>query len=237
MKILFYVLLTLSFSCINKNTSIKEINTFKIETNSIRDTFNINTLFKNEDIISPLSITGGFSYHHSKSKNEVKVISSKKINNITIQFVIIYNDPLSLYKKANFYPGDAELSIKEVYFNVNGIKTLINNSNSINASNIWFSETKDKSIKIFEIGKTAYVLIHGINLYCNGRHCNDDTIYAIRIASNGNVLVKGFQYNRIYPYLFDKVELVNSRKPFIYLPKIDIEEITKLTDFDKQYLD
>ena len=201
MKILIYLLLTIGFSCQQKN-----INTIEVKSQNLKDTFDIKTLYIDQDTVAPLNILGGFSLSHSKSKNEVKLVSSKNINGNNIEFVILYKDSLSIYDKDNFYPGDIDYPIKQAYFNVNGIKTLINNSTNINAANIWYSEEEDKSIKFYKIGKISYIIIHGINLFCNGRQCNDDTIYMIRITDNGSTVIKGLKYNRIYPYLFNNIE-------------------------------
>ena len=83
--------------------------------------------------------------------------------------------------------------------------------------------------------KISYIIIHGINLFCNGRQCNDDTIYMIRITDNGITVIKGLKYNRIYPYLFNNIELVNSKTPFIFLPKSEIQKLRNETDFEKHY--
>ena len=232
MKILIYLLLTISFSCKQKQTSTVEVNS-----QNLKDTFDIGTLYIDQDIIAPLNVLGGFSLRHSKSKNEVKLVSSKNINGNDIEFVILYKDSLNIYDKANFYPGDIDFPIKQVYFNVNGIKTLIDNSTKINVANIWYSEKEDKSIKFYKIGKTSYILLHGINLFCNGRQCNDDTIYIIIITDNGSAKVKGLKYNRIYPYFFNNIELVDSKTPFIFLPKSEIKKLKNKADFEKYHFD
>ena len=194
MKILIYLLLTIGFSFKQKN-----INTIETTSQNLKDTFDIKTLYIDQETVSPLKILDGFSLSHSKNKNEIKLVACKNINVNNIQFVILYKDSLNIYDEDNFYPGDIDFPIKKAYFKVNGVKILINNSTYINVANIWFSEKEEKSIKYYKIGKTSYILIHGINIFCNGRQCNDDTLYIIRISGTGTTLIKGLKYNRIYP--------------------------------------
>ncbi len=201
----------------------------------------ISSLYKGLKIIEEKTYSD-FSYDvsYDMASKTVTVKSSKKIEENTIQYVINLRFKGAEFNKNSFsLSDDVSYEYIDSFFRINNDSILLDENlrnratEKISPSLLWYGTEFGISAKHCKWkGKEIY-LLRGLDIYCNGHHCNKYQLFAIERHGNG-LKVVAFNLSAMYPYDFENMFLFDKNSDGqveIFLPR-NVLKIESASDFE-----
>jgi hypothetical protein len=244
-NMIFLILLLFLVGCknseINKSTGVAGIE--KQSMRSPLDSLELfNLLYSDKKILPSYTNFEPFDLSTKLSNDTIKFSSTATIKDIPIIYDLYVKSSLSKeefkwYNEDQYENIGASFMVDRTLTDISDIKFL-NINKQIYPAGLWHWSVEDVgSIKMSEYNNKIYILLNGVDLFCNGAACSSYQLYAIVFDK----VTKQIKFNAIltdgiYPYLFSSIHLFesedSSKLPEFYILKDEKTDIFGIEDFN-----
>lgn len=243
-KMIYLIILFSLFGCkyieVSKNTPI---NNLENKNKSHLDSLELyNLLYSNKQILPSQTNFRPFTLS-TTNRNDTIIFSAKTITkDIKIKYDLYVKSSLSKedfkwYNEDQYENIRATFTIDKTVIDIMGLK-FFNSDSKIYPAGLWHWSLEDVgSIKMTEYNNKIYILLNGVDLFCNGSQCSSYQLYALvydkvtKLVKFNAILTEG-----LYPYQFSTLHLFKSemvdKLPEFYILKNGITEIYGIEDFN-----
>lgn len=226
---------------VNKNTPINNFE--KHKNKSPLDSLTLyNLLYSNKELIQSHINFKPFTLSTTSSNDTIIFSAKTTTKDIKVKYDLHVKSNLSKedfkwYNEDQYENIRATFTIDKTMIDISGFKFLNSNS-KIYPAGLWHWSLEDLgSIKMTEYNNKIYMLLNGVDLFCNGSQCSSYQLYALVYDK----VTKQVKFNAIlteglYPYQFSAIHLYKSegsnKLPEFYILKDSITEIYGIEDFN-----